>query len=111
MCKAHCMRPQRLGADELTSGLLQIPSWSRSRDIISRAIVYPSFLTAIEAVNRIATVAEEADHHPDIDIRWRTVHLSLTTHDVGGLTELDLDLAGQIDAITDELGGSPTSEA
>jgi 4a-hydroxytetrahydrobiopterin dehydratase len=105
------MRPQRLGADELTSGLLRIPSWSRSGDVISRAIAYPSFLAAIEAVNRIATVAEEADHHPDIDIRWRTVHLSLTTHDVGGLTELDLDLAGQIDAITDELGGSPTSEA
>ena len=104
------MRPQRLGADELMSGLLSIPSWSRSGDVISRAIAYPSFLAAIEAVNRIATVAEALDHHPDIDIRWRTVHLSVTTHDVGGLTELDLDLAGQIDAITDELGGSAISQ-
>ena len=100
------MRPQRLTADDLTSGLLQISSWTKSGEAISRAIVYPSFLTAIEAVNRIATVAEEADHHPDIDIRWRSLHLTLTTHDVGGLTELDLDLAGKIDAITDELGGS-----
>ncbi len=100
------MRPQRLTAEELTAGLLQIPSWTKFGEAISRAIVYPTFLAAIEAVNRIAAVAETLDHHPDIDIRWRTLHLTLTTHDVGGLTELDLDLAGKIDAITDELGGS-----
>jgi 4a-hydroxytetrahydrobiopterin dehydratase len=47
----------------------------------------------------VGALAEEADHHPDIDIRWRTVHLVLVTHDAGGLTELDLALARAIDTL------------
>jgi len=106
LCQARYMRPQRLTTDELAAGLLQLPLWSKSGDTISRAITYPTFLIAIDAVTRIAHEAERLDHHPDIDIRWRTLGVSLTTHDVAGLTHLDLDLAHQVDAITTDLGGS-----
>jgi 4a-hydroxytetrahydrobiopterin dehydratase len=75
-------------------------------DTIVRAISFPSFPIVIEAVNRIAVEAERLDHHPDLDIRYRTLKITLTTHDVAGLTHLDLDLAQVIDAIAEELGGS-----
>jgi 4a-hydroxytetrahydrobiopterin dehydratase len=58
-----------------------------------------SFPQAIEVVNRVADLAEAADHHPDIDIRWRTLTFRLSTHSAGGLTEKDFDLASQIDAV------------
>ena len=65
-----------------------------------RSVTFPSFPEAIDFVVAVGRLAEEADHHPDIDIRWRTVTLTLVTHDAGGLTRLDLDLAGAVDALT-----------
>ena len=56
-----------------------------------------SFPDAVAFVVAVGFLAEAADHHPDIDIRWRTVHLALTTHDAGGLSTLDFDLAARID--------------
>ena len=100
------MRPQRLTSDELAIGLIGIPAWTRVDETIARTIGFSSFPIAIEAVTRIAAVAESLDHHPDIDIRWRTLNITLSTHDVAGLTHLDLDLAQEIDAISKELGGS-----
>jgi 4a-hydroxytetrahydrobiopterin dehydratase len=79
---------ERLGAD-----------WTRSGAVISREVELASFPQAIEVVNRVAELAEAADHHPDIDIRWRTLHLALTTHDQGGLTDLDFTLSALIDDI------------
>ena len=73
--------------------------WHRDGDTIRRTVVARDFRTAIAIVNDIAEQAEAMNHHPDIDIRWRTLHLALTTHDKGGLTELDFDLAARIDAI------------
>ena len=55
------------------------------------------FADALAYVNAVGALAEEVDHHPDIDIRWNTVRLALTTHDSGGLTLLDLALAGAIE--------------
>jgi 4a-hydroxytetrahydrobiopterin dehydratase len=52
-------------------------------------------------VNAVAEIAEEAGHHPDIDIRWCTITVRLTTHDAGGLTEADLDVAKKIDTLVD----------
>ena len=100
------MRPQRLTADELADGLIGISAWTRLDDTIVRAIEFSTFPIVIEAVNRIAVEAERLDHHPDLDIRYRTLNLTLTTHDVAGLTHLDLDLAQVIDTITRELGGN-----
>jgi 4a-hydroxytetrahydrobiopterin dehydratase len=73
-------------------------AWQRDGGAIVRVVRRPDFAEAMAAVNQIAALAEAANHHPDIDIRWNTVTLRLTTHDAGGLTDQDLDLAGRIDA-------------
>ncbi|MFI6598150.1 4a-hydroxytetrahydrobiopterin dehydratase [Nonomuraea sp. NPDC050536] len=79
-------------------------SWTREGETLRRTIQAPDFPTAIRIVDEIAVKAEELNHHPDIDIRWRTLHLLLTTHDKGGLTELDYTLADQIDDIAAKHG-------
>jgi 4a-hydroxytetrahydrobiopterin dehydratase len=84
--------------------LRELPGWRRDGDEIRRTITAPDFPTAIRIVDEIAVRAEELNHHPDIDIRWRELHLALTTHDQGGLTELDFTLAARIDAIAAEYG-------
>ena len=91
-------RPTRLDDADLATGLAALPKWWRDGDAIRRSIELPSFADAIALVTRIGFAAEAADHHPDLDVRWRTVHVALTTHDAGGLTRLDLDLASAIDA-------------
>jgi 4a-hydroxytetrahydrobiopterin dehydratase len=73
--------------------------WSREGDTIARSVERATFPAAIELVRRVADAAEAADHHPDMDIRWRTVRFALSTHSEGGLTQKDLDLAEQIDAL------------
>ena len=74
-------------------------SWERSGDEIVRTVSCASFPAAIELVRRVGEVAEERDHHPDMDIRWRDVKFALSTHSAGGLTQNDLDLAGEIDRL------------
>jgi len=69
-------------------------------------VTFPDFRAAIRGVDEIALVAEEMDHHPDIDIRWRTLHLTLTTHSAGGVTQLDVELAHRIDEIAAGLGAT-----
>ncbi|SFW65648.1 4a-hydroxytetrahydrobiopterin dehydratase [Amycolatopsis australiensis] len=73
--------------------------WTRSGSVISREVELASFPQAIEVVDRVAELAEAADHHPDIDIRWRTLTFRLSTHSAGGLTAKDFDLAAQIDSV------------
>jgi 4a-hydroxytetrahydrobiopterin dehydratase len=79
--------------------MYETSEWRRDGDTIRRTVVAPDFRTAIAIVNDVAEQAEALNHHPDIDIRWRTLHLVLTTHDAGGLTDLDYKLAARIDAI------------
>lgn len=79
--------------------LTGVPEWRREGDEIRRTIKAPDFPTAIRIVDEVAVEAEKLNHHPDIDIRWRTLHLTLSTHDAGGLTEMDFTLAARIDAI------------
>ena len=86
-----------LSDDAVADALSGLPGWEREGDAIVRTVKLPTFRAAIDTVDAVADAAENADHHPDIDIRWRTVHLALTTHDAGGLTELDLALAVNID--------------
>jgi len=74
-------------------------AWEREGDEIVRTVGCPSFPAAIELVRKVADVAEERDHHPDMDIRWRKVRFALSTHSAGGLTQNDLDLAGEIDRL------------
>src|SRR6478672_2115587 len=87
-------RPPRLSA-----AVPGLPLWSGDGDGIRRSAELPSFRDAVDAIVRIADVAEEMDHHPDVDLRWRTLHLTLVSHSAGGVTELDLELARRIDAL------------
>lgn len=89
-----------LTADELSALATELPMWQVDARALTRSVRAPSFLIGIDWVVAIAAAAEELNHHPDIDIRWRTLLLSLSTHDVGGLvSDLDVALAARIDAI------------
>lgn len=85
-----------LEAAEVERQLAMLPGWSSDGTSLHASLQYPSFLSAIDAVNAIAADAEEMDHHPDMDIRWRTVHYTLSTHSAGGITQLDIELAHRI---------------
>ena len=87
--------------DESIDGWLQgRKGWKRSGNALTKSFDFTSFRDAIVFVNRVACLADESDHHPDIDIRHTTVILTLATHDAGGLTERDLKLAEGVDFAT-----------
>ncbi len=88
----------KLGEAEVTARLAALPGWTRKGDAIVRAFTFPAFADGIRFVDRVAVLADAADHHPDIDIRWTTVTMALSTHSAGGLTAKDFDLAARIDA-------------
>ncbi|MDO3648066.1 4a-hydroxytetrahydrobiopterin dehydratase [Nocardia mangyaensis] len=88
-----------LSDPEITIALATLPEWSREGAAITRTVQAPSFPAGIELVRKVATAAETADHHPDIDIRWRTLTFTLSTHSAGGLTAADTALAHTIDTI------------
>jgi 4a-hydroxytetrahydrobiopterin dehydratase len=92
-------RMPQLSEDDVTAALGALPGWARRGAEIEKTFERPSFADAIAFVVRIGFLAEAADHHPDLDIRWRRVRVALTTHDSGGLTANDVDLAGQIEEI------------
>lgn len=83
----------KLGATEVAGKLATVPAWKQSGDEISRTFTFKDFAGAMRFVNAVAGEAEKANHHPDIDIRWNKVTLTLSTHDAGGLTEKDFALA------------------
>ncbi|HWD55718.1 MAG TPA: 4a-hydroxytetrahydrobiopterin dehydratase [Acidimicrobiales bacterium] len=73
--------------------------WTRAGGELTTTVKLHDFAAALAFVNAVGAVAEAANHHPDIDIRWNTVRLALTTHDSGGITLLDLALAAAVDRI------------
>ncbi|MFF0310813.1 4a-hydroxytetrahydrobiopterin dehydratase [Streptosporangium sp. NPDC004379] len=83
----------------VTRKMNDVPEWWLEGHEICRVIEARDFPTAIRIVDEIAVEAEKLNHHPDIDIRWRKLSFALTTHDAGGLTELDFALAARIDEI------------
>ena len=88
-------------ADELKTRLKKIPEWELEKKHIERTFEFDDFADAIDFVNAVAEVAEEEEHHPDIDIRYNKVRLVLSTHSKGGLTELDFGLAERIDTLAE----------
>jgi 4a-hydroxytetrahydrobiopterin dehydratase len=76
--------------------------WRRDGSVLVKEVDRGDFGGALDYVNRVGALAAAANHHPDVDIRWRNVVLRLSTHSAGGLTEMDLALAAQIDALDDE---------
>jgi 4a-hydroxytetrahydrobiopterin dehydratase len=97
--------PELLNDDAVTAALSELPGWERDGDAIVRTAKLPSFPAAIGVVDRVAVIAEDRDHHPDIDIRWRTVTFRCSTHSEGGLTELDVALATAISEQIAAAGG------
>ena len=87
----------KLSDADIATELSGLTGWGRDGDTIVKTYERASFPDAIAFVVRIGFFAEKADHHPDLDIRWRNVRVALTTHDAGGLTQLDVDLASAID--------------
>ena len=89
-----------LSADEVDAALAeQGLRWARKDDELVTSVKLHDFKAALAFVNSVGEAAEAANHHPDIDIRWNTVHLALSTHSAGGLTLLDLALAHAIDQL------------
>lgn len=85
-----------LSEAEISARLSSVPSWRHEGNEIARTFQFPDFRAALAFVNRAGDLAEAAGHHPDIDIRYNKVRLALTTHDAGGLTDKDFDLAARI---------------
>jgi len=88
-----------LDTDALRGALAGLDGWHGDGTAIRRSVELPSFMAAIGVVDRVAEAAEALDHHPDIDIRWRTLTFACVTHSAGGVTGRDIRLAGRIDEI------------
>lgn len=84
---------------QVDEALPDLDGWERTDGALRRSIEFPAFLAGIDAVRRVGEHAEAEDHHPDIDIRWRTVTFALVTHSEGGITDKDVAMARDIDGI------------
>lgn len=89
-----------LSDNEVRDAVAARPGWHAAPGAIHKEWLFPSFPDAVAFVVRVAFLAEAANHHPDVDIRYRRVRLTLTSHDAGGVTQRDLDLADGIDALS-----------
>lgn len=99
MSKVYRQTMALLSDDDVDAAARTLDGWRRTDGALRRSITFDTFLDGIDGVRRVAELAERADHHPDIDIRWRTVSLALSTHSEGGITDKDVELARQIDAL------------
>jgi 4a-hydroxytetrahydrobiopterin dehydratase len=90
-------RPSRLDDIAVATKLRGLPGWSRAGDTITRTFTFVGFPQAVDFVQRLVEPAESLNHHPDVDLRYNRVIVTLSTHDQGGLTELDFTLAGLVD--------------
>jgi 4a-hydroxytetrahydrobiopterin dehydratase len=88
-----------LTSKEISAGLVRLPDWQLAGTAIRKQYRFAEFLAGIRFVERVAAVAEAADHHPDIDIRYTRITMTLSTHSAGGLTEKDFALAAAIDQL------------
>jgi 4a-hydroxytetrahydrobiopterin dehydratase len=89
----------KLTDPELNKALDSLPGWSRESGAIVKTYKFPKFADGIAFVGRVATAADAMDHHPDIDIRYTKIRVALSTHDSGGVTGMDTDLAGKIEKL------------
>jgi len=101
--------PQLLSDEEVGKALGRLKNWRRREGALVREVELASFPQAIQVVNRVAEIAENDNHHPDIDIRWRTLTLSCSTHSEGGITASDVSLAEEIDGVIDAINPAISS--
>jgi len=84
---------------EIQNALASLPGWKKNGLAIQRVFEFPDFKAAMQFVNKIADAAEQANHHPDIDIRYNKVTMALISHDSGGVTQRDVKMASRINQI------------
>lgn len=87
----------KLSTDEISTAIETVPEWSEVNGEITRTFQFDDFVQAMAFVNRVADAAEAAEHHPDMLIRYNKVTLTVSTHDAGGITRKDFDLARTVD--------------
>jgi len=92
-------RRKLLTEAEIAARLAEVPGWTRIGNAIARSWEFEDFAEALAFINKVGALAEGMNHHPDLVNSWNKVTLTLTTHDRGGLTELDFELANKIDAL------------
>jgi 4a-hydroxytetrahydrobiopterin dehydratase len=93
--------PELLTSQDIKAWLKKLPEWDQEKKHIERVFEFDDFTSAIDFVNSVAEIAEEDEHHPDIDVRYNKVRIALSTHSEGGLTELDFELAERIDTLVE----------
>jgi 4a-hydroxytetrahydrobiopterin dehydratase len=93
--------PDLLKASEIKEWLKKVPEWEQDKKSIERTFEFDDFFQSIDFVDSVAEIAEEQEHHPDIDIRYNKVRLVLSTHSKGGLTDLDFETAEKIDTLAE----------
>jgi 4a-hydroxytetrahydrobiopterin dehydratase len=93
------MERRLLNQDEVTSELTKLNGWQTNDNKLTRKFSFANFAEALAFVNRVGEIAETADHHPDITFGWGYAEISTTTHDRGGITDVDIALASKIDAL------------
>lgn len=93
------MQRQILGEGELEQAVAALNDWTIDGKLITKRLKFENFAEALNYVNQVGTLAETADHHPDISFGWGYAEIALTTHDRGGITDVDIALAKRIDEI------------
>ncbi len=93
------MSRTKLTENEIKDGLIKLDNWKADGKLLNKKFKFENFAEALEFVNKVGEIAEKADHHPDITFGWGYADIELTTHDTGGLTHNDFDVASEIDEI------------
>lgn len=94
------MERRKLTPDEVLKRLDSLDGWSADGNAIKRRFEFGNFAESLEFVNKVGAIAEDEDHHPDITFGWGYAEIATTTHDRGGVTDVDLALAGRVNQIT-----------
>lgn len=93
------MERKILSADELDTAIKELSGWRPENGQLKKRLTFPDFATSLAFINRVGELAETADHHPDITFGWGYAEIALTTHDRGGITDVDAALAQQINKL------------
>jgi len=93
-----------LTEEETTRQLSDLPGWRRDGESLVTSYDAPDFPAAVQLIVEVGAHAEQMQHHPDVDLRWKVTHWRLSTHSAGGLTQLDIELAHQISQAAARLG-------
>jgi 4a-hydroxytetrahydrobiopterin dehydratase len=97
--------------EEITRQLADLPGWRRDGDALTASYDAPDFASAIRLIVAAGDEAEQMNHHPDVDLRWKLTHWRLSTHSAGGLTQLDVELAHRIAGAAAQVGARAKEQA